>query len=232
MRKLGVAVSLATDNVYEYGWWIRSTNEFFEVPLGTPDSFSYTLNTSDIIWNSVTADGLGVEEQSAVFDAGAPGVPDGGEMISALAVTNPGPSAVTIDVFHYLDMDLAGTSSGDAAELIEYPNLIQITDQTSGVVANYIGEFADAWQVMPFSQLRTLLNDTAPTNLDDSGLPFAAADFTGAFQWASQPLGPGETLVFVVKVGVQVTLHCRESYGVFCDAFESGDTSFWSQTQP
>ena len=229
----GVAVSLPTDNIFEYGWWIRSSGDAFEAPLGTPDSFDYTGNMSSLAWNSVTADGLGVQELTAVTDAGVAGSPDGGYVVSQLAVSNPGASSVTVDVFHYLDMDLAGTSTGDSATLIEYPNLIEITDSSTGVTANYVGAGADALQVRPFAQLRTLLNDSAPTNLDNSGLPFAAADFTGGFQWASRTLAPGETLIIAVGTSVGVELRCLTPVsGVFCDAFESGDTSFWSQIQP
>ncbi len=229
----GVAVTLTTDNIFEYGWWIRSSGDAFEAPLGTPATFDYTGNLSTLTWSGVTADGLDVQEQTQVVDSGVAGVADGGYVVSQLAVSNPGSSSVTIDLFHYLDMDLAGTSTGDSATLIEYPNLIEITDSATGVTANYVGAFADALQVLPFSQLRTLLNDTAPTNLDNSGLPFGAADFTGGFQWASRTLEPGETALFLVATSVGVELRClTPGAGVFCDAFESGDTSFWSQIQP
>jgi hypothetical protein len=227
----GVAVTLATDHVFDYGWWIRASGDSHENPLGTPDSYSYNGDMSTIDWNSVTSAGLAVEEQNFVVDTGVAGAADGGFVAGHLMVTNPGQTNVTIDVFHYLDMDLGGTSAGDLATVIEYPNLIQITDQATGITANYVGVHADSWQVGAFPSIRNLLNDGSPTNFDHGGLPFGPGDFTGGFQW-EKTLAPGQSAIFNVGVSVLSTFHCNAEVGVFCDGFESGDTLFWSHAQP
>ena len=71
-------------------------------------------------------------------------------------------------------------------------------------------------QVTAFPVLRDALNDAGLTNLDGTGLPFAPADFTGAWQG---PL-PDPGGAFAVN------------RSIFVDGFEFGNVSAWSSQVP
>ena len=71
-------------------------------------------------------------------------------------------------------------------------------------------------QVTAFPVLRDALNDAGLTNLDGTGLPFAPADFTGAWQG---PL-PDPGGAFAVNLSI------------FIAGFEFGNTSEWSSQVP
>src|SRR5690606_12930313 len=114
-------------------------------------------------------------------------------------IENPTGAPISLDLFHYIDFDLAG--SGQNAATLTNPNDRMNVTVAAGTVADWWGVGAGAYQVTPFATLRTLLTNTAVNNLDNTGLPFATADFTGGFQWT-----------MVIPANSQVSL--MSSYGL------------------
>lgn len=108
-------------------------------------------------------------------------------------------------------------------------NAVEAANITDGGTA---GSGADAFRVAAYPVLRDLLNDASITNLDNSGLPFAPGDFSAAYQWTIE-IAPGDFQGLEVSFSVNSSLRCLEAVvGVFCDRFESGDTSYWSAVAP
>ena len=119
-----------------------------------------------------------------------------------MTLTNTSNGPLRLSLFNYADFDVGGSFSGDSA-ILAAPNLIRITD--GGNFAEFQGVGASAWQVQSFAGLRTLLDDGAITNLNNTGLPFAPGDFTGAFQWRlSIPVGGSFTVFENLSVNMAV----------------------------
>jgi hypothetical protein len=68
-----------------------------------------------------------------------------------------------------------------------------------------IGYGAGAYQVTPWRALLQSLTDGNVDDLDNSGLPFGPADFTGAFQW-STTIGVSQSETFLTQFGSNAPL--------------------------
>ncbi|MEM6317499.1 MAG: hypothetical protein AAF960_07500 [Bacteroidota bacterium] len=81
-----------------------------------------------------------------------------------------------------MDLDKGDSSDEDEARLLG-TDLIEIKDLGTGDICQFAGVDASAYQVLEYSDLLDLLVDVQKTDLDNTGLPFVAEDWTGAFQW-------------------------------------------------
>jgi hypothetical protein len=112
----------------------------------------------------------------------------GGSILECTALAyNLRSSPTTLNLFHYVDLDLGGM----AANLAEWRDE-RIWLQDTGNHFLYLTPLVPPtfWEVQPYPQTLTRLSDLLPTNLTNGTLPFAG-DFTGAFQWRV-PLGQGQ----------------------------------------
>lgn len=169
------------DQLFEAGWWFRIEGDTREFNFPAPDTQNYTGDTATIAWTNLASRNFAVTKTHVITSAGA----GQGETVTSLAVTNNGAAAITLQLFHMADFDVNGTSN--SATLFS-PNYIRITG-AAGQQCNYRAPTASAYMVRTFSattDVAALLSDTSVTNLDNSGLPFGPADFTGAFQWTLQ----------------------------------------------
>jgi hypothetical protein len=142
-----------------------------------------------------------------------------------------------IDLFHYVDIDLAGATS-DAARLVEYTpdRIIAITD-SGGLVGAFVADW-DAGlppsgithRVATYaSNLRGELNDANVDNFTNTGLPFAAGDITAVFQYhLTIPAHGNRNLEAWIVVGF-ASGRCDSNAGIFCDGFENGAKTLWNE---
>lgn len=238
---VGVSATLTQDHLFEAGWWYRVAGDPAEKFFPVPDSASYIGPSSLLQWADVDARGLfGAQEQSSVIDTtGFTGGPSGYVsqvlIIQNLSAVDP----LSIEIFHMADLDLAGAGS-DSADFTEFRPLtiLDLTDP-SGNFGNYLvnptpiagSEFA-GFLVRPFgaTDVGTVLSDAAVTDFDSTTVPFGPGDFTGGFQ-TSMTIPPSGMGGAVVLMMVNVSGHCNQLTGVFCDGFEWGDESIWSSAQ-
>jgi len=198
----------AGDQLYESWWFFRVTGDTSETAFAAPDAEDYTLNggtTGRLDWLDPTSSGD--FSASLFFEAIETGANEG-VVFQNLEITNTSLSALTIDIFHYTDLDLGGSFGNDSATQVVNPDDIEIMVTDPGSYAPFIGYDADEFQVTTWRSLLLSLTDGSQTDLDGSGLPFgggAGADFTGAFQW-TRTLGVGETESFLTQFGSDVTL--------------------------
>ena len=130
------------------------------------------------------------------------GVLGAATLVSELTVTNTSPGPITLHLFNYLDADVGDTFTGDSASLLGGDTtLMQVADTSVFDTVQYRAEESIAYQVTVFASLRSMLEDGDVTTLDNSGLPFAPGDFTGAFQWTLD-LAPGESATVCATFGV------------------------------
>lgn len=198
----------AGDQLFETWWFFRVAGDGQETAFGIPDAEIYTLNggaAGRLDWND--PGGAGLFSASLGFDV-IESAPGQGTVFQNMYVTNERLTDLTIDVFHYIDLDLGGSYWNDRASLVANPDGIEMSIYDGSTTAPLIGYGADAYQVTTYASLRQALTDTSVTDLDDSGLPFGGgggADFTGAFQW-SVTIGAGETSSFLTQFGSDAPL--------------------------
>ncbi len=164
-----------TEHLFQTWWWYRVSGDTEETPLPAPDLETYIANVATLTWADVDGRGFSAELVITLLDTGGGASATVDQVLTIATAGAP----VTIDLFSYADFDVSA-STQNTATLVNANNHMEIVG--SGDTAQYAFVQATALQVLPFAQIRTLLNDAAVTNLDNSGLPFAIADFTGGFQ--------------------------------------------------
>jgi hypothetical protein len=108
----------------------------------------------------------------------------------SLAITTRTAAPLTIAFYNYLDADVQGTASNDSA-MMSAPGVIRITD-AGGFPLYHAAAVPDAYRVTAANTLRSALLNNSITNLNNTGLPFSNANYTGAWQW-NVSLAPNQT---------------------------------------
>ncbi|MCR9095333.1 MAG: hypothetical protein NXI30_14020 [bacterium] len=193
----------AGDQLFESWWFFRLQGDGREFAFGTPDLEDYSLfsgRVGQLDWFDPSGTGLfDAQLQFEVRETGA----GQGVVFQNLEIMNTGLSDLTIDIFHYTDLDLGGSFGDDQAILVANPSAIEMSLADATATAPLIGYGADHYQVTTWRSLLRDLTDGNVDDLDDTGLPFAAgggADFTGAFQW-TRTIGVGSSRDFLVQFG-------------------------------
>jgi hypothetical protein len=195
----------AGDLTWESWWFFRVSGGLYETAFGTPDAEDYTLfggSVGQLDW--VDPGGAGLFSAALGFEAIDTGV-DQGVLFQNMQIANTSGAALTIDIFHYTDLDLATSFGGDSASIIPNVDGIEIS-VTDGVnFSQIIGYGADQFQITAYAALLQDLTDNNLDNLDGSGDGFGPGDFTGAFQWSAN-LGVGESRDFLTQFGSDAAL--------------------------
>ncbi len=181
-------VDAAGDPLSVAGWWYRAEGDAHEFPLPVPDTETYTDGTVHAVWNNLDNKGFQLEETTYVFDNEGPS----GGFLSVMHATNNNASPRQFTLFHYVDLDLAGTTAGDTGEMLA-PYTMRFADGTSHALYRFWPS-ASHFQVAAWPALNALLTDGTVTNLNDTGLPFAPGDVTAAFQEGPLSVQPGSYL--------------------------------------
>jgi len=186
-------------------WWFYRVSGVPEDGFLAPSSEAYSGNVANLGWTDVGSLGLfDAELTVVVFDAGS-----GGNLFQQLQITNTSLSqALTIDVFHYIDLDLMGSGNDDTTVLDSAIGDIQmtVTDGSPSSEAILIGYGADSYQVTTYSDLLDQLTDNTTDDLDNTGLPLNDQDFTGGFQWSSVTIAAGESETFLTQLAANASL--------------------------
>ncbi|MBX3689321.1 hypothetical protein [Dokdonella sp.] len=216
----GVAANAAEDQLFEVGWWFRTTADTSESVLGTPSAQSYGGASSVIDWTDVGTRALfSAQEVTTVINLD-PGSSPQGEVWMTLRLTNLSQvNSLTLDVFNMVDFDLGGTSGSDSAVLLPDGMHIRITD-AGGVFAEYVAPGASAYLVRPFgaTDVGAVLGNSAVDDFDNSGLPFGPGDFTAGMQWSGITLPPAGSQDLVVHLLVNAAAPPLDR--IFADGFD------------
>jgi len=179
------------DHLFQSWWWGRTVGVGTrEDALANATSATWTGSRGRLDY-SLASTGLQIIQTSRVVGFGS-----GGALLENLTVINTSAQALQLELFHYLDLDLGGTATGDSA-VQSGPNHIRVTDGIWS--ADYEG--SGRYEVGSFATVRALLTNTSIDNFSNNGLPFAAGDWTGGFQWTVN-LAPGQA----TTIGASVTI--------------------------
>lgn len=215
------------DNVFQTWWFYRASGATQETQLRAPDSQVYSGDTATLGWINVDGTNRFNATLSIVLDCLPAGQGYSGQVTEVMTIQNVSVSPLTIDLFAYLDFDLAEEPFDDIAALVAPPGHIGVTDPE--VVADIDGLSVFAYQVTDTQvtgSLRDLLADTSATTLANTGLPFGppSEDFDSALQFQlTIPAGNSATATRVFQTANDF---------LFRDNFESGGPSRWSAFVP
>lgn len=173
------------DYVFEDGWWFRVSGDTQEFFFPAPTTTTCAGAAGTITWADVSARGLFSASNTLALTSAGAGM---GEVILTMSITNlSAVNPLVISLFHGVDFDVNGTAGADNGTLLSPNNHIRITDTTAGAAEHKaFNPPADAFLVRPFATTTDvfgLLGDALVNNFDNSGLPAANIDYTGAFQW-------------------------------------------------
>lgn len=199
----GVSVDPMDDHLFEMGWWYRVAGDTAEKFFPVPTTQIYVGDTANIAWSDVDGRGFNAGETDVVVSGGG-GV--SGQVTFALTLTNLSPDTpLSIDVFHMIDVDLSGTSGTDTATLLMANDRIGVLDGAD--TAEYAALGAGAFLVRPYdgtgqADVAGLLSNVVLNDFDNTGLPFAAGDFSGGFQWTTTVIPPLGAATFIAGIAV------------------------------
>jgi hypothetical protein len=196
----GVSSTLATDHVFEAGWWYRIAGDGAEKFFPAPDLQDYAGSTATLTWNDVDARGFSAVKVLRVVDAGGPS----GHVETDLTITNNTAGPLGLDVFHMLDPSLDATFGNDSATLVAPNDHLRVTDGGGTVTGEYRGIGAGAFLVRSagVGDVASELSDANVDDFNNSGLPFGPGDVTAGFQWTTLSLAPGGQQTYRAVVSI------------------------------
>lgn len=189
------------DMAFESWWFYRVSGGSVESPFANPDIELYQGSLGQLGWDDPTGAGLFSASLSfEVFDSGA-----GGNLFQNMRIYNTSASSLTIDVFHYSDLDVNGTGGSDRASLGTNAGGIQINQSEGTQTAPIVGYGANAYRVSQFAQILADLTDNGVDNFSNTGLPLNNQDVTVGFQW-SVTIAAGSYRDFMTQFGSNAPL--------------------------
>ena len=155
-------VDASGDPLFHGGWWYRAEGDTREFPLPAPDSETYLSGEITAIWNNLDGKGFRVQETTYVLDSEGPS----GGFQTVMHVQNNNVTAKQFTLFHYVDVDLAASASGDSGTFVN-GSFLKFSDGASK--ASYRVSNPNHFKVASFPAISNLLNDAAVTDLDVQG---------------------------------------------------------------
>lgn len=187
-----------SDNLFNDWWWFRVggdnrefniANATSQTPMGS-NGVSYGYDIGGGLIGSLSYSLTQPAAGSARID-------------QRWRIANPTSSTVFLSLFHYVDFDLSG-STQNTASLTTANERMSVQNPTTGTTADWWGFGAGAYQVIDFPNLRTLLTNSSIDDMNNTGLPFAVDDYTGAYQWRFE-IAPGGSVQLLSSYGVDTS---------------------------
>ncbi len=181
----------STNHLYHTWWYWRLDTDAREFAFhnGTATQLApasvYAGDRAVLSWPNVDNRGLAARLEVRVYSVGAAG----GVCVQKMTVTNNTGNPITLNLFGYNDLNQCGLFNNEA--VVVGNNLQSISDFMCGTVAQVFAPGADHHEVASFPLVRLRLIDPVADTLNDSGLPYAPGDYSGAFQWQDRAVAPG-----------------------------------------
>ncbi len=185
------------DHLFNDWWWYRTDNDTREFAIANATSRTPS-GTNSVTYGYTLSGGLtGTLTYTLTGQPG--GVTNAVRMDQLWVITNnnpPGTPPVRLNMFHYVDFDLTGSTSNTATLTTANERMRILGPAATGKGADWWGVGANNYQVTGFLTLRGLLTNTVVNDLNNTGLPFGPGDWTGAYQWI-RTLNAGDTITIL-----------------------------------
>lgn len=187
------------DQVFEWGLVYRVAGDAGQTILNAPDSAVPTGNQIAASWADAGARGLVSIDVDWTLTGSNGGT--SAFLTADITATNLTGAPLDLTLIHYLDLDLQPSIGDDSAVMVPN-NVIRVTDPGTNTI-DFEAVNPDAFEVRTFGgALDAAIHNTAAViDLNNTGLPFGPADFTGAFQWNDTIPAMG-SVVRKARVGV------------------------------
>lgn len=194
--------ALGTDHGFEHWWYFRLAGDAAETPLRSAGGVSGAVapfNTHlDRDFDNLESRGLlRASHDVDVYAAG----PSSGVAISRVTFQNISAAPLTLDVFAYTDIDLAGTYAND---VVTGDGSHHVITDLSGIRVELRAIGNDKSDVLAYPAIRNALANTAVDDLTDALPPFMG-DYAGAFQWQNRTLQPRELRTFTLVMAIDTS---------------------------
>lgn len=197
------------DHLYQSRWYYRVAGDPGQAVYNNsatsglqPQIISGKGDTAILNWRNTDGRGFDSQLRQRVYSTGQ----NDGVLSECMTIRNPSTTPLVIDLYHYVDYDVAG-SGGDSANFVGTPAQMEVTDPTTADKMYYLGCRSTNYEVTGFATLRGSLGGAA-YNMTNTGIPFGPGDFTGGYQWASMTVAPNGELSVYVAHGFNRQLPC------------------------
>lgn len=179
------------DHLFNDWWWYRTAGggavDTREYAIASATSRTLIGANSVEYGYDIRAGGTGAVMLNGILSYTLTGQPNSianaARMDQRWTLRNPNNFDVELNMFHYIDFDLSGSTSDSAT--LTTPNERMLIRDAAGTQkgADWWGVGATNYQVTPFATLRGLLTNTLVNDFNNTGLPFGPGDWTGGYQW-------------------------------------------------
>lgn len=162
------------DHLSQAWWWFRLDSDTRETAFHDATSATFSQNIARIEYQFPTF--------NATMGFRISGVSDGfGFLTQQMTILNTSDQTITINLFNYADLDMAGTADDDVTSQ-SAPNVLHVVDGGgTGWRAHYEG--TNRFTAQSFPTVRNLLTNNSTSNFTGDIGSAGPDNFTGAFQW-------------------------------------------------
>lgn len=196
-----------TDLTFGTSWFYRAGGMTRENGLSNANVRVLTgTNKAELTFNNLGGtSGLMATVGWILTDTGA----NTARVVSYMFVTNNGPAAVSLDLFHHYDHDIAGSAGDTVDPLVVDPAYRQLTQRDTAAVggpwsAKLRGYGANGSGNGGFSAISTQLTDTSIDNFIpdlNPGGQGTGGDYAYLMQWRYGVVNPGESVLAWAVLG-------------------------------
>lgn len=122
-------------------------------------------------------------------------------LFQAITIENTSNQTMSLSLYNFVDLDPNSSNNNTAAWDPRFSYQMRISDVDSGKFSDYSGYDRQnaSYRVEANPALLNALIDQNPDEFHDSGMPFAAGDWTGGYEWTAT-LGPGSRFIAYAQV--------------------------------
>lgn len=221
-----------TDHLFQGWWYYRVAGFGNESPfpwVPAPASQSYTSGSAGVPHGIVAISetlvgGFLFDSEQRLILRDFSGAGQSAYYTDSMTITNVDVFPLIIDVFHYLDVDVLGSGTGDTA--VAAPSLDLITIMDSGDIIEYRACNPSCYRIDTFPAIRDDLDDPLTDDFlctPPPGLQLGPTDITAGYQW-SLTIPPGGSATVCANVAFNMAAPTPECCQTFfrCDCDGDG----------
>src|SRR5690606_8659051 len=178
-----------TDHLYQSWWCYAVQGDTVGSAFNTSNGQMTVLTSADnrsvtLQWIDVDARGFSALLTNTVYSTGATSAVSA----QSLTIVNNGASPLAIQIYKYIDLDVAATTANMATQAPTWPAGNHMIQDSLGTQAWAMADGFSNFEVATYPNVRSRIfsgvggQPFVPGNI---GLPFGTADYTSCFYWVA-----------------------------------------------